>query len=216
MPRKIKIKKKDELKKPDEFISLSTKAINYAKQNEKKVLVISVLVIVVIMFISFFTYYVKNSDASGYQYLSQALEKENDVKAKKELLLKVKNMKFSSASKYASFFLAQIYDNEKNVKLAKTELEKAFSIKDPYFRGAAYVYMVNLLLKENKLDEALQIIEKEINETQKPFKDELIYRKSTILEQKNNHVEAKKLYKELLKSDEEFYLAKIVRQKVED
>lgn len=216
MARKIKLKKKEELKKPDEFLSLSKRLLNYAKENEKQVLIASVLVILLVLGISFFGYYYKNNNALGYQYLANALEKENDLKAKKELLLKVKNMSLSSASKYASFYLAQIYDAENNIQLAKAELEKAFDIKDGYFKGAAYVLMTDILLKENKTDEALKNIEKALAEVKKPFKDELLYKKASILEQKNNIAEAKKIYKELIKSNSEFYLAKVVQQKIED
>jgi|GEM_PF-6534799 len=216
MARKIKIKKKEELKKPDEFLSLSQRVLGYIKSNEKKVLIVSVIGILVILAASFFAYYVKNSNALGYQYLSNALENEKDVKAKKELLLKVKNMPFSSASKYASFYLAQIYNTEKNTQQAKAELEKAFGIKDTYFKGAAYVLMTDILIKENKQDEALKIIEKALLEVKKPFKEELMYKKAQILEQKNNLAEAKKIYKEILKANSEFYLTKVVQQKIED
>ncbi len=216
MARKIKIKKKDELKKPDEFLSLSKRFINYLKANEKQAIIFSLIIILIVIGISLFTYYVKRNNALGYQYLATALEKDNDVKAKKELLLKVKNMSFSSASKYASFYLAQIYNAEKNTQQAKTELDKAFGIKDAYFRGASYVLMTDILMKENKSDEALKIIEKALQETKKPFKDELLYRKAQILELKNNAAEAKKIYAELLKSNSEFYLAKVVQQKIED
>ncbi|GAB4435539.1 MAG: hypothetical protein OHK0040_06760 [bacterium] len=216
MARKIKVKKKDELKKPDEFLSFSKKALNYAKENEKKVLIVSVLIIISVLAASFFGYYYKKTDALGYQYLAKALENENDIKAKKEMLLKVKNMSLSSASKYASFYLAQIYDNEKNTELAKVELDKAFAIKDNYFKGAAYILMTDILMKENKLDDALKIIEKTLREVKKPFSEELLYKKAQILEQKNNITEAKKIYNELLKTDSEFYLAKVVQQKIDD
>lgn len=216
MARKIKIKKKEALKKPDEFLSLSSRLLNYIKTNEKKALLISLVIILTIFGLSFFTYYVKKSDALGYQMLSSALDKGNDIKAKKELLLKVKNTHFTSASKYASFYLAQIYANENNLQLAKTELDKAFGIKDLYFKGAAYSLMTDILLKENNSEEALKIIDKALKEVKKPFKEELLYKKAVIFEQKNNLTEAKKIYKEILSSNNEFYLTKVVQQKVDD
>lgn len=216
MARKIKIKKKEELKKPDEFLSMSTRFLNYIKANEAKVIVVSIIVILVVIGASFFAYYVRNNEALGYQYLSNALEKENDIKAKKELLLKVKGMSFSSASKYASFYLAQIYNGEQNIAQAKTELEKVFSVKDTYFKGAAYVLMTDILLKEKRYDEALKVIETALKDVKKPFKDELLYRKAQLLEQKNNFTEANNIYKEILKSNSDFYLAKLVQQKVEN
>ncbi|MCX7990592.1 MAG: tetratricopeptide repeat protein [Proteobacteria bacterium] len=212
MAKKIKISKKSALKQPDEFISFSARIIQYIKDNESKFLIGSVLIVILILIISFSVYYTRKVNVMGFAQLSKALE-EPDVTKRKKLLNDVKNTRFTDAKAYASFFLAQIYKEENNIANAKIELDKAENIKDAYLRGNARIMMVDLLMKEGKLDEALKYSKGIDKDTPKFLKDELLLKEAFIQEKKNNLNEAKQIYKTLETSNPEFYLLKLVQTK---
>lgn len=214
MSHKIRVSKKQMLKQPDEFITFSGKMIGFLKKNEKAALAAGVFLVLSILSASFFFYYVKTNETLAFNYLSTALESDKDMSKRKAELLKVKNIRFSSASDYASLYLAQIYEKENETDKAKTELNNAVKLKDTYFRGNAYLLMIDLLIKEKKYDEAMSLSQKAYEQSRSPIKDELLFKQAHIHELKNNQSEAKNIYMQLNKSNPDFYLSKLVQEKM--
>lgn len=213
MPRKIKVNKKKVLKQPDEFISFGSKVFLFFKTYQKQFLIILPIIAILIISISIFNYYIRNNDESAFSQLSKTLETEKDVNKRKIALQNIRNKKFTDASKYASFYLAQIYYSQNDKNMAKKELENAMNIKNEYYRASATNLYADILVSENKLNEAILIIDKNTVSTS-PFKEELLFKKAQILEQLNKKDEAKKIYEQINKDYPDFYLIKIVQAKL--
>lgn len=213
MPRKIKVNKKKVLKQPDEFISFGSKVFQFLKTYQKQFLIILPIIAILIILISLFNYYTKHNDELAFSLLSKILEAEKDINKKKTALLNIRNKKFTDASKYASFYLAQIYYSQNDKNTAKKELENAISIKNEYYRASATNLYADILVSENKLNEAISVIDKNTVSTS-PFKEELLFKKAQIFEQLNKKDEAKKIYEQINKDYPDFYLIKIVQAKL--
>lgn len=213
MPRKIKVNKKKVLKQPDEFISFGSKVFLFFKTYQKQFLIILPIIAILIISISIFNYYIRNNDESAFSQLSKTLETEKDINKRKIALQNIRNKKFTDASKYASFYLAQIYYSQNDKNMAKKELENAMTIKNEYYRASATNLYADILVSENKLNEAILIIDKNTVSTS-PFKEELLFKKAQILEQLNKKDEAKKIYEQINKDYPDFYLIKIVQAKL--
>lgn len=213
MPRKIKVNKKKVLKQPDEFISFGSKVFQFLKTYQKQFLIILPIIAILIILISLFNYYTKHNDELAFSLLSKTLEAEKDINKKKTALLNIRNKKFTDASKYASFYLAQIYYSQNDKNSAKKELENAMSIKNEYYRASATNLYADILVSENKLNEAISVIDKNTVSTS-PFQEELLFKKAQIFEQLNKKDEAKKIYEQINKDYPDFYLIKIVQAKL--
>lgn len=212
MAKKIKVSKKEALKQPDEFITVTGRAFKYIKENEAKFIIASVVVFIFVLIASFSVYYIKKVNTMGFSQLSKALD-EGDITKRKKLLTDIKNMRFSDARVYASFFLSEIYKEENNIEMAKKELKEAEKIKDPYLRGMARVLMVDILTKKGKLDDALNYAKNVPKDTPKFIKDELLFKEALIYEKKNNLKEAAQIYKNIETSNPDFYLLKVVQSR---
>lgn len=212
MTKKIKVSKKTVLKQPDEFITFSAKVLEYIKKNESTFLIGSVIAIILVLITSFSFYYVRKVNVSGFAQLSKALD-ETDLTNRKKLLGDIKNTRFTDAKDYASFFLAKIYKEENSLANAKMELKRAEKIKDAYLRGNARILMVDILIKEGNLDEALKYAKAIDNDIPKFLKEEMLLKEAFIHEKKNNIQDAKEIYKKLETSNADFYLLKLVQSK---
>lgn len=213
MPRKIKVNKKQVLKQPDEFISFGSKVFQFLKTYQKQFLIILPIIAILIISISLFNYYTKHNDELAFSMLTKTLETEKDINKKKAALINIRNKKFTDASKYASFYLAQIYYSQNDKTGAKKELENAMSIKNDYYKSSAINLYADILVSENKLNEAISIIDKN-SVFSSPFKEELLFKKAQILEQLNKKDEAMKIYEQINKDYPDFYLIKLVQAKL--
>ncbi len=213
MPKKIKVNKKQALKQPDEFISFGSKIFQFLKTYQKQFLIILPIIAILLIILSLSSYYIKHNNELAFSMLSKTLENEKDMNKKKAALINIRNKKFTDASKYASFYLAQIYYSQNDKSNAKKELENAMSLKNDFFRSSATNLYAHILVSENKLNEAISIIDKN-SVTTSPFKEELLFKKAQILEQLNKKDEAKKIYEQISKDYPDFYLIKVVQAKL--
>ncbi|MCX7771045.1 MAG: tetratricopeptide repeat protein [Proteobacteria bacterium] len=213
MPRKIKINKKKVLKQPDEFISFGTKVFQFLKTYQKQFLIILPIIAIVIIVLSLSNYYIKQNNELAFTSLSKVLETEKDINKKTAELIKIRNKKFTDAAKYSAFYLAQIYYLQGDKEKAKKELEYAMNIKNDYFKASATNLYADILVSENKLNDALTTLDKNSVSTS-PFKEELLFKKAQILEQLDKKEEAKKIYEQINKDYPDFYLIKVVQAKI--
>lgn len=212
MPRKIKVSKKQVLKKPDEFITFSSRLIKFLKDHQKEVLIFTPIIIILVILLSYGKYYIKQNDLSAFANLSKILETEKDITKKKSELIKIREKKFTEASKYAAFYLASIYLQENDKEKAKKELDYAMTIKDQYFQASAINMMIDVLKNEKKYDEAISLIDKNLD-FPSPFKEEFLFKKAQVLENMRKIEEAKKIYEQIEKNNKDFYLIKLVQSK---
>ncbi len=213
MPKKIKVNKKQALKQPDEFISFGSKIFQFLKTYQKQFLIILPIIAILLIILSLSSYYIKHNNELAFSMLSKTLDNEKDMNKKKAALINIRDKKFTDASKYASFYLAQIYYSQNDKSNAKKELENAMSLKNDFFRSSATNLYAHILVSENKLNEAISIIDKN-SVTTSPFKEELLFKKAQILEQLNKKDEAKKIYEQISKDYPDFYLIKVVQAKL--
>lgn len=87
------------------------------------------------------------------------------------------------------------------------------SIKNDYYKSSAINLYADILVSENKLNEAISIIDKN-SVFSSPFKEELLFKKAQILEQLNKKDEAVKIYEQINKDYPDFYLIKLVQAKL--
>ena len=74
MTKKIKVQKKDILKKPDEFVSSSQKISNFFLENQKKILSVLITLCVLILFLFGWRFYSQKKNREAYLIYNKAVQ----------------------------------------------------------------------------------------------------------------------------------------------
>jgi tetratricopeptide (TPR) repeat protein len=74
LTKKIKVQKKNILKKPDEFLSSSQKVTNFLLENKKKILTLTITVFVVTLFLLGWHFYSQKTNKEAYLIYHQAVQ----------------------------------------------------------------------------------------------------------------------------------------------
>lgn len=74
MTKKIKVQKKNIVKKPDEFVSSSQKVSSFLLENKKKIMTLTITVFVVILFLFGWRFYSQKTNKEAYLIYHQAVQ----------------------------------------------------------------------------------------------------------------------------------------------
>lgn len=175
-------KVKKELKKPDEFFSVTSQVINFIEQNQKLVSNVLIAVIVISGMTAGYFYYRKSVLVSGEKDL-YAASKELDVIGNDNIQKSIADLE-KIAQGYsvaqirgkAELELARLYLDSARYDSAKTEFEKvADSVgADSTLGSVAQFGLANTLIQQKKWGDAIEIL-KRMDEKNYPISKGEVY-----------------------------------------
>lgn len=196
---KVSLARKKELSEPDEFISMSNKALDYARKNKTTITAVVAGAVAVVVFIAGFQYYSQNrenkafvkyaSDMDWYETVSKDKKDDMSLKAVKEK----GDSFFAKYSGTAAALLAQakyagIYYDEKDYSAAATLYENLLSeIKnDDALKNVTLCALAQCYEAMGKIDQAVSRYEEILSGDNSIKKDEALFHLGLIYEKKGD------------------------------
>lgn len=161
-------KVKRELKKPDEFFSVTSQVINFVEENQKLVSNVLIGIILLSGLTAGYFYYRKSVITTGAKDL-YAASKNSDGNGKSDPSQSIENYEkmvngysFSEIREKAELELARLYLDSGRYDAAKTQFEKVVDSvnADSTMGGVAQFGLANTLIQQKKWEEAIQILKR--------------------------------------------------------
>lgn len=216
MAGKKKISRKELLKKPDEFITVSTRTLNWVKDNYPKVIWIgSGIVLVLILFFGYSAYRNSQEKQGHEKYFSSLAVLDPDQKLKKleEIIKDYPRTKAAySALVTAGHLYFQKKDFSRAVSSYQTALDKGKfppAFKTPIQGNLAYAYE-----QKGDLQQAAKAFSEITQSNENLLKEDSLINLARVYQKMGKKAEAKATYQTFLKSFPQSIYAKVVKDRL--
>lgn len=202
MAGKKRISRKELLKKPDEFITLSTRTLNWIKENSSKAIwIFSGLVLILVLYFGYTTYRNRQERLGHERYFSSLEIADPDQKLKK-LEEVIKDFPSTQAAHSAWVTIGHLYYQKKDFPRAVYYYQRALnSGKFPQtfktlIRGnLAYAYE-----QKGDLQQAAKTLSEIIQDQGNFLKEDSLLNLARVYQKMGKKTEAKATYQNFLKS----------------
>lgn len=202
MAGKKKISRKELLKKPDEFITLSTRTLNWAKENYLKVIFIgSGLVLLLILYFGYSAYRIRQERLGHEKYFS-SLEITDPDKKIKQLEEIIRDYPGSKAAQYSRVTVGHLYYQKKDFSKAISSYQAALNNGkfSPALRTLILSNMGYAYEQKGDLPQAAKTLT-EITQSQvNLLKEDSLLNLARLYQKMGKKAEAKTTYQTFLKS----------------
>ncbi|MBU1169928.1 MAG: tetratricopeptide repeat protein [Proteobacteria bacterium] len=224
----VSLARKKELNEPDEFITLSNKALEYSRQNKSMIMSVVIGALALIIVISGYQYYAQSRGNKAFaQYASDMAWYETALKEKKgDVPLKdVKEKGDSFLGKYAgttAAMLAQakyagIYFKEKDFSAAEKLYNDLLSESKPgtALRNISLCALAQCYEAMDKTDQAVARYQELLSGENEIKKDEALFHLGLIYEKKGDQAQSRDAYSRLAKEFSDSMYVEMAKEKVD-
>lgn len=216
MAGKKKISRKELLKKPDEFITFSTRSLNWVKENPKKVIwVSSGVILLLILYVGYSAYQNRQEKLGHEEYFSSLGITDPDQKLKK-LEQIIKDYPRTKAA-YASWVTSgHLYYQKKDFSKAVIAYQSALNkgkfppaFKKPILGNLAYAYE-----QKGDFQQAAKTFSEITQGQDDLLKEDSLLNLARIYQKMGKKAEAKTTYQNFLKSFPKSIYANMVKDRL--
>lgn len=216
MAGKKKISRKELLKKPDEFITLSTRTLNWVKDNYQKVIWIgSGIVLVLILFFGYSAYRNREEKQGHEKYFSSLEVSDPDQKLKK-LEEIIKDYPRTKAAYSALVTAGHLYFQKKNFPRAVSSYQTALDKGKfpPAFRTLIQGNLAYAYEQKGDLQQAAKTFAEITQSKENLLKEDSLINLARVYQKMGKKAEAKATYQTFLKSFPQSIYAKVVKDRL--
>ncbi len=216
MAGKRKISKKELLKKPDEFITLSTRTLNWSKEHYLKVIWIgSGVVLLLILYFGYTAYQNRQERLSHEKYFS-SLEVTDPEQKLKKLEEIVKDYPRTKAAFAARVTIGHYYYQKKDFSRAVSSYQSALN-KGTFPPGFKTLILGNLAYayeQKGDLQQAAKTLSEITRGQENLLKEDSLLNLARVYQKMGKKAEAKAAYQNLLKSFPQSVYANMVKDRL--
>ncbi len=226
-----KVSRKDLLKEPDEFLTLSTQTIKYVRENTHRVLAGALVVVVSVAAVLGFLWYQKQRSLWAHELFQAALNNyEAAVYSQTPLTDEKLDQLFAEFNRLAQdygslpsgemalFYSGHVLYKKKDYKgaLERYEKMKSASLLRKGLEPLVLYHTADTLFRLQDYDKAIAIFGQLTKETNSPYRREAYAFIARIYEQTNKNKEAVQAYRQYLKIFPEAPDAAFVKARIAD
>ncbi len=216
MARKKRITKKELLKKPDEFISLSSQILNWVKENYQKTIWISSGVVLALILVFGYSAYRNRQERQAHEKYFSSLELTDPAQRIKMLEGIVKDYPRTKAAYSSWVTLGQLYYQKKDFPRAAWAYRSALnqgkfppSFKVLILEDLAYAYE-----QEGNLQQAANTFLEVSHGKEKFLKEDVLLSLARVYQKMGKTQEVKATYQNFLKSFPKSVYAPLVKDRL--
>ena len=216
MAGKKKISRKDLLKKPDEFITISTRTLNWVKDNYPKVIWIgSGIVFVLVLFFGYSAYRNRQEKQGHEKYFSslEVLDPDQKLKKLEEI---IKDYPGTKAAYSALVTAGHLYFQKKDFPRAVSSYQTALNKGEfpPAFKTLIQGNLAYAYEQKGDLQQAAKGFSEIAQSNENLLKEDSLINLARVYQKMGKKAEAKATYQNFLKSFPQSIYSKVVKDRL--
>jgi predicted negative regulator of RcsB-dependent stress response len=216
MAGKKKISRKELLKKPDEFITISTRSLNWVKDNYQKVIWIgSGFVLILVLFFGYSAYRNRQEKVSHEKYFSslEVLDPDQKLKKLEEI---IKDYPKTKAAYTALVTAGHLYFQKKDFPRAVYAYQLALNKGEfpPAFKTLIQGNLAYAYEQKGDLKQAAKAFSEIAQSNENLLKEDSLINLARVYQKMGKKAEAKATYQTFLKSFPQSIYAKVVKDRL--
>jgi tetratricopeptide (TPR) repeat protein len=216
MAGKKKISRKEFLKKPDEFITVSTRTLNWVKDNyQTAIWVGSGIVFILVLFFGYSTYR-NHQEKGGHEKYFSSLEVSDPDQQLKKLEETIKDYPRTKAAYTALVTTGHLYYQKKDFGRAVSAYQSALEKGEfpPAFKTLIQGNLAYAYEQKGDLQQAAKAFSKIAQRNENLLKEDSLINLARVYQKMGKKAEAKATYQTFLKSFPQSIYAKVVKDRL--